>query len=51
MVKQSPRLPVSNVSVNSTSLWSFRVQKEEKEPEKQTGDISTKFPINHWIVL
>lgn len=46
MVKQSPRLPASNVSANSGSLWSSRLQedpgqekkkKRGKETKKQTG--------------
>lgn len=39
MVKQSPRLPASNVSANSASLWSSRLQEdaawEDREKSKK----------------
>lgn len=67
MVKQSPRLPESNVSANSASMWSSRLQedsrlghrekgteeekKEKKETEKQTGDMRSPLLINHWVCV
>jgi len=40
MVKQSPRLPASNVSVNSASLWSSRLQ--EDPTQEHRGNIFLK---------
>lgn len=35
MVKQSPRLPASNVSANSASLWSSRLREDPTQEKKK----------------
>lgn len=43
MVKQSPRLPASNVSANSASLWSSGLQ---KDPTQEKTKQNRKKPKN-----
>lgn len=45
MVKQSPRLPASNVSANSTSLWRSRLR-EDPSQEKMLKKKKREKPKN-----
>lgn len=61
MVKQSPRLPASNVSANPASLWSSGLHEDPTQEEgekkatkgnqKTNRDVRMQLQLNHGLVL